>query len=139
MVLSGGLTTQLAGFWIQPTYNTSTNKGDGQWYEISSVSTGTTATLARGYGGSNIASGTAASTIAQTWLLPEAYQHLPEAYASYRYWMKENDTTRAGEFKSLVVEGMSSLFTSYGYDDLSMVIDWGDERPYINPNLTISL
>ncbi len=138
LTVSAGLTAQMVGFWIRPTYSTVANTGDGQWYELSAVASGTLGTLVRNYGGVSIAAGTAASTIAQMPLLPEAYHGLPEQYASYRYWMKEKDTRAAG-FKEMVNEGVSDLFRSYGFNDLSMVLDDGDDRGIINPNLTISL
>ena len=138
LTVSAGLTTQMTGFWIRPTFSTTANTGDGQWYELSSVTNSTTATLVRKYGGVSITAGTAASTIAQMPLLPSAYQDLPEIYAAYRYWMKEKDS-RANDFKSLLTDGISELFSSYGFNDLSMVIDDGEDRPLLNPNLTISI
>lgn len=138
LTVSAGLTVQMAGFWIRPTFSTTANTGDGQWYELSSVTNSTTATLVRKYGGTSIAVGTAASTIAQMPLLPEAFHDLLPIYASYRYWSKEADA-RANEYEKMYKEGVSDLFRAYGYADLSMVIDDGGEREIINPNLTISL
>lgn len=138
LTLSGGLTTQMVGFWIRPTFSTSANTGDGLWYELSSITNSTTATLVRNYGGVSISAGTATSIIAQMPLLPEAFQDLPEQYAAFRYWTKEKDS-RADAFKSSYIEEVGELFTSYGMNDLSMVIDDGDDRSLINPNLTISL
>lgn len=138
LTVSGGLTTQMTGWWIRPTYSTTANTGDGMWYEIASVTNSTTATLVRGYGGNSIAVGTAASTIAQMPLLPEAFQDLPELYASWRYWAKEKDS-RKDDFKAMVTQGVQDLFAAYGFNDLSMVIDDGEDRSLLNPNLTISL
>jgi len=138
LTVSAGLTTQMAGFWIRPTFSTTANTGDGLWYEIGSVTNSTTATLVRPYGGNSIAVGTAASTIAQMPLLPEAYHDLLVNYAAYRYWSKEKDK-RADDFKSMATEGMNDLFTTYGVNDVSMVLDDGEDRPMLNPNLTISL
>lgn len=138
LTVSGGLTTQMAGWWIRPTYSTTANTGDGLWYEIGSVTNATTATLVRNYGGVSIAAGTAACTIAQMPLLPEAFHDLPELYASYKYWLKEKDE-RASGFKDSLQDGINTLFTTYGFNDLSMVIDDGEDRSLINPNLTISL
>ncbi len=138
LTVSAGLTAQMAGFWIRPTFSTTANTGDGQWYEISSVTNATTATLVRNYGGVSITAGTAASTISQMPLLPEAFHDLPEQYASYRYWAKEKDT-RKDEFKTMVTEGLNLLFNTFGVNDLSMVLDDGEDTPLINPNLVISL
>lgn len=138
LTVSAGLTAQMPGFWIRPTFSTTANTGDGQWYEISAIGSATTATLVRSYGGNSIAAGAAPCTIAQMPLLPEAFHDLPEIYASYRYWSKEKDS-RADGFKEALNEGVNELFTSYGFNDLSMVIDDGDDRVLMNPNLTISL
>jgi len=139
LTVSAGLTVQMAGFWIRPTYATTANSGDGNWYELSSVTNATTGTLVRNYGGTSIAAGTAACTIAQISLLPEAFQDLPELFAAYKYWSKEKDS-RAADFKSMLNEGISGLFNAYGFNDLSMVVDSGDDdASIINPNLTISL
>jgi hypothetical protein len=138
LTVNSGLTVQMAGFWIRPTFSTTANTGDGQWYELSSVTNSTTATLVRPYGGVSIAAGTAASTIAQLPLLPESAQDLPEIYAAYRYWLKEKDERAAG-FKESLNDGVSTLFTTYGFNDLSFVIDSGEDKYILNPNLTVQL
>jgi len=138
LVVSAGLTVQMAGFWIRPTFATTANAGDGLWYEIASVASATAATLVRKYGGVSIVAGTAACTISQMPQLPEAFHDLPEMYAAYRYWHKENDERSAG-FKTMCQEGTDELFKAYGFNDLSMVIDDGEPKSILNPNLTISL
>lgn len=137
---SPGWTTPMAGRWLRVTHsNTAASSGDHQWYEIRAVESATILYLMRPYGGRSLTTGAAAAyTIGQMSPLPEAYQELPEIYAAYRYWLKENDD-RAESFRSLLIQGESELFTSYGFNDLSMVLDSGDEEPYINPNLTINL
>ena len=138
LTVSGGLTTQMAGFWIRPTFSTTANTGDGEWYEISSVASATSATLVRAYGGTSITAGTAACTIGQMPLLPESSHDLPEIYASFRYWAKEKDS-RAEMFQSMLSDGLSTLFEAFGVNDLSMVVDDGEDHSIINPNLTIKL
>ncbi len=138
LTVNAGLTAQMAGWWIRPTYSTTANTGDGLWYEISGITNSTTGTLVRKYGGVSISGGTAACTLAQMPLLPEAFQDLPEIYAAYRYWHKEQDK-RADEFKNMLNEGTSDLFTAYGFNDLSMVLESGEDEMLLNPNLTISL
>ena len=130
----------MAGKWLRVTHSaTAASSGDNEWYEIVSVASTTTLTLARPYGGRSLATGAAASyIIGQMPLLPEAFHDLPEIYASYRYWSKENDP-RANEFKSMLQTDQGELFTSYGFNDLSMVLDSGEEEQIINPNLTINL
>jgi len=138
LTVSAGLTTQMVGFWIRPTFSTTANTGDGTWYELSSITNATTGVLVRKYGGVSIAVGTAACTIAQMPLLPEAYHYLPEVYGAYRYWSKEKDS-RASIFKNELEEGIANLFREYSIGDLSMIIDDLGNDFLINPNLTIEL
>jgi alkyl hydroperoxide reductase subunit AhpC len=72
-------------------------------------------------------------------LLPEAYHDTIEHHGAYRYWTKEKDATRALAFKELRDEGMNELMTSYGMNDLSMILDDGRDDFIINPNLTVTL
>ena len=148
MTVSGGLTALHAGFWMRITYSPgSTNTGDGQWCEISGVS-GTTVTLVRAYGGTSIVAGTAACTIAQMPLLPGAYHDLPWIWASAMYWQKEDDK-RSRDLFSLhgsPPEGnqpatgrIKDLIRAYGSPTTDMVIDSGEEKEIVNPNLIISL
>lgn len=139
LTLSAGLTVQMTGFWIRPTFTTTTNTGDGHWYELDYISSTTAGMLTTPYGGVSISGGTAACTIGQMPLLPEAFHDLPEQYAAYRYWLKEKDMERASAFKGMVNEGIADLFKTYGVNDLSMVLDDGEDNFILNPNLTISL
>lgn len=139
LTVSGGLTSQMAGFWIRPTLTSTANTGDGRWYEIASVTNATTAVLTRAYGGVSIAAGTAACTISQMSVLPENFHDLPEMYASYRYWAKENEPQRAEQFKSMLSDGVSTLFREYASNDANLVLDDGEDYPIINNNLLISL
>lgn len=138
LTVNAGLTAQMVGFWIRPTFSTTVNTGDGLWYELSSITNATTGALVRKYGGVSIAAGSAACTIGQMPLLPEAYQPLPEIYAAYRYWSKEKDS-RAGAFKAELLEGVAGLEREYSSGDLSMIIDDLGNDTLINPNLVISM
>ncbi len=134
-------TSPMTGRWIRITYSdVAAASGDGQWYEITSVPSSTTLTIARPYGGTSLTTGaTAAYIIGQMPSLPEAFQALPEHYAAFRYWTKEKDSERVSIFKTLVNEGVPELFSAYGVNDLSMVIDDGEDATILNPNLTITL
>ena len=134
-------TTPMAGRWIRVTHsNTAASSGDGEWYEIISIASATTLTLGRPYGGRSLTTGAAAAyIIGQVPLLPEAYQDLPEIYAAMRYWIKEKDKQRSDDFRSLLQAGVKDLFTSYGINDTSMVVESGDDDYVLNPNLTIML
>ena len=138
LVVSGGLTSQMVGFWIRITLSTTANTGDGEWYEIASIQSATTATLVRAYGGNSISAGTAPSTISQMPLLPESYHDLPEQYAAFRYWAKEEDA-RSGIFMRLVDEGISDLKKTYAFNNVSGIIDDNEGKMILNPNLTVSL
>ena len=133
-------TTPMVGRWLRITHsNTAASSGDGEWYEIASVESSTVLTLVRPYGGRSLTTGAAAAyTIGMMPSLPEAFHDLPEIYGAWRYWLKEKDT-RADGFKELLTDGVSTLFTTYGVSDLSMILDSGDDSPMVNPNLTISL
>lgn len=133
-------TTPMAGRWIRITHsNTAASSGDGEWYRITAVESSTVLYVDRPYGGISLTTGaSAAYTIGQMPLLPEAYHDLPELYASYRYWAKEKDD-RAAAFKSAWTEGASDLFSAYGINDLSMVLDDGEDSQIINPNLAVTL
>lgn len=132
-------TSPMVGRWLRITADDGTDSGDGTWYEISSVTNNTNLELVRNYGGTSISAGSQAYKIGMMPLLPEAYHDLPEIYAAYRYWTKEKDSERASTFKSLLNEGVGDLFTSYGFNDLSMVVQDGRDDEIINPNLTITL
>lgn len=141
LTVSGSLTTQMTGFWIRPTFSTTANTGDGAWYELASVTNSTTATLVRKYGGASIAAGTAAMTLAQLPLLPEAYQDTPVYKAAAIYWQKETDP-RADEFMSKYNNDMGTFISQRTAEDTSPVLresigDDGDR--IINPNLTVQL
>lgn len=56
-------TAAMAGRFIRITDADAANKGDGNWYEISSVASGTSMTLLQGYQGTSIAAGNAAYVI----------------------------------------------------------------------------
>lgn len=133
-------TTPMAGRWIRITHsNTAASSGDGEWYRIAAIESSTVLYLDRPYGGRSLTTGAAAAyIIGMMPLLPEAFHDLPELYAAWRYWSKEKDE-RASTFKDLLVEGESSLFSAYGVNDVSMVIDDGESAQIINPNLTVSL
>jgi hypothetical protein len=148
MVISGGGNALMAGMWIRVTYTPGTsNTGDGVWYEISAA-TATTITLVRAYGGTTISAGTAACTIAQMPLLPEAFHDLPWLWAAGTYWQKEDDERAKGYFDQHGSAGqgggaptgrVKELINAWSSESTDMVIDMADDEVIINPNLTISL
>lgn len=149
LTVSAGLVNMMTGMWINITYNPGvTNTGDGVWYEIASVTSSTVLELVRAYGGTTISAGTAACTIAQMPLLPEAFQDMPWLRAAGMYWMKESDSRSEAFLSQYGTEPaagtpatglIGTLIKSYSSPTTSMVIDGGDEQPIINPNLVITL
>ena len=140
LTVSAGLTAQMVGFWIRPTYSTTANTGDGQWYEISAIGGATTATLVRAYGGVSIAVGTAPCTIGQMPLLPEAFHDLPVWKAASDYWYKEGDVNRGSTYEKKYDSNVKDLIAQYSSYVTDPVLQEGlDDRDIINPNLTVTL
>lgn len=139
LTVSAGLTVQMAGFWVRPTFSTVANTGDGQWYELSSVTSATAATLVRPYGGQSIAAGTAACTIAQMSLLPQGTEAAPVWKAAADYWYKEDDSTRGDKFMANYDRAVKVILASRRSPVTDFVLDDGSGREIINPNLTVSL
>lgn len=135
-------TTPMVGRWLRVTHsNTAASSGDGEWYRIAAVESSTVLYLDRPYGGTSLTTGAAAAyTIGMMSLLPEAFHDLPEIYGAYRYWAKENDV-RASEFKTMLTDGVSTLFQTYAFNDLSMILEDGyDIDDFLtNPNLHITI
>jgi hypothetical protein len=132
-------TYPMVGRWLRITQDDGTDSGDGLWYEISAITNTTNLELVRKYGGTSIVAGSQAYTIGMMPLLPEAFHDLPEQHASFMYWAKEKDSTRASAFKTLRDESITDLQTAYSINDLSMVIDDGEDGVIVNPNLIVNL
>ena len=131
-------TERMAGRYIRSSLSDTANTGDGVWYEISAVTAATTLSLVRSYGGTSIAAGTASYTIGQMPLLPESFQDLPWIHATADYWATEDDQ-RALYFKNKYEEKLKDLIVTWSSPTTDMVIDDGEDRDIINPNLVISL
>lgn len=132
-------TAQMVGRYIRITYSDTANTGDGVWYEIASVASATSLTLSRAYGGTTISGGTAAYTIGQMPLLPEAFHEMPWWSAAADYWGKELDMKRADFFQKKHDAKFKLLSNTWSSPTTDMVIDDGDPQSIENPNLTISL
>lgn len=141
-------TSQMVGRWIRITYSDTAKTGDGLWYEISEVADTTHLTLVRAYGGTSIATATAAYNIGQMPLLPEAYHDLPWIKSAGRYWEKEADARGVtflanhgnfGEGGGLPTGRIADLVKNWSSPNTSMVLDDGLGNKIINPNLTVML
>ena len=137
LTVNAGLTVQMVGFWIRPTFSTTANTGDGRWYELSAIGSTTTATLARKYGGLAIAVGTAACTIAQMPILPEAFHDLPVFSAAEEYWALAGNAAKTAFYAGKKKDKMAEFISNYKTNVNDPVIDDGDKDTDLgqNPNL----
>jgi len=96
IVGSGTTWTQdMVGRYIQITNTTAANGGDGFWYEIGGWTNATNITLTKPYEGTSISAGSAAYTIGQCSVIPEAYDIAIVYRATALYWQNQNDLVRA--------------------------------------------
>lgn len=83
--------TGMAGQWIRITKTAAANGGDGEWYEVASVTSTTVLELVKPYQGTSIAAGSATYTMGQITYEPETWQMAPIYRALALYWgFKEN-------------------------------------------------
>ena len=82
---------------------------DGHWYRIASRTDAANIVLAREYGGTSIAAGTAGYTIGEMSFLPNSFQEMPIDYALYRYYLQKEEAARAGEYKSIFEDSLKRL------------------------------
>jgi hypothetical protein len=138
----------MVGRYIRINYIDTVNTGDGLWYEISAVSSTTSLTLTRKYGGNTITAGSANYTIGQMPLLPEAYHDLPWIFAAGMYWDKEADARgqkllqHHGNFGEAGIKPtgrVADLVRNWSTATTSMILDDGYNQGIINPNLTITI
>lgn len=116
------------------------SKGDGRWYEIESVASGTGITLTKPYDGISIAAGAAAYTIGQASIIPDEYQDVPVIAAAYMYYkVIKPELDIAKEFKAEYDDRFAEFLSDYGQKTTSPVLDEEDDLDFINPNLTIRL
>jgi len=124
----------MEGAWINLPYSTTdASSGDGGWYQIDSVTSGTVLVLKNPYKG---ATATGCSfTVGDVPILPEDYQNIP-LYKALRIYFTTRvpDATRAANFKALYDEGYALLDAKYGSKSFSPVLT-DDQAPVYNPNL----
>jgi hypothetical protein len=132
-------TTGMAGMWLKITKASAANAGDGTWYQIASVDSATTLTLARNYGGTSIVAGSALYTIGECSILPEQYDALPiyQALAEY-FTSNDPNETKAARYDKFATDLMRQMEAEQSNRSGGRVIDEGiDKTSIINPNLTI--
>ena len=132
-------TTKMADRWVKITDSNTANAGDGEWYEISSVSSGTTLVLKRNYDGVDISSANAAYTIGQMGALPEEFQELPVYRALWIYFTSSQpNAAKAALYKNLYQEGLMEMKSEYSDLNTDPSIEDGGIDT-INPNLFVQL
>lgn len=138
---SPGWTAPMADRWLRVTHsNTAASSGDGIWYEIAKVISSTTLALRRAYMGTSLTTGAAAAyTIGEVGLLPEIHQILP-VWDSLRTYFTSVDPNipKAREYGNLFKEGYAQMIKDFGAQ-ADVVLDDGEVREIINPNLMITL
>lgn len=122
------------GGWIRLSHSaTNAANGDNQWYEISSVTNGTTLVLKNPYTGATVTGAT--FTIGEMPILPEDYQDLPLYRMGLIYYTTRfPDAIRAQQYQKLWDEGETRLNEEFGSKTSSVVLNDTDE-PIQNPNL----
>lgn len=124
-------TSAMAGRWLRITGPT----GDHQWYQIESVTNNTTLVLEKAYEGVSIAAGSAAYTIGEMPILPNAFHMMPVYYAAHVYFATKNvDNGRAQKFADLYTTLLNQLKSDHGRKSNSVVIE-DDNEYFLNPNL----
>lgn len=124
----------MAGNYVRiPHSSTNATNGDNQWYQIQSVSSGTTAILANPYTGATVTNGN--FTIGEVPILPEDYQDLPLYRVGYIYYTTRfPDPTKSQLYQSLWTTGEKALDEEFLSKTTSVVVGNSDQ-PMINPNL----
>jgi len=129
-------TADMVGRYIKITQTTAANGGDGFWYEIGSYTSATEIGLVKPYEGTSIAAGSAAYTIGQVPVVPEAYQPAIIYRSVALYWQQNDDLQRARTYWMMYDGGKEAgLNDEYGGLILEMLENEGEteEGAYIPP------
>jgi hypothetical protein len=129
-------TEDMVGRYIQITNTTAANGGDGFWYQIGSYTSATSIGLTKPYEGTSISAGSAAYTIGQCSVIPEAYDIGIAYRATALYWQNQNDLVRAKTYWMLYDGGMEAGYSKdYGGLMSQMLANEGEteEGAYLSP------
>lgn len=136
LIMSGGMTADMVGRYIQITETTAANGGDGFWYQIGTYTSSTSVSLAKPYEGTSIVAGTAACTIGQCSVIPEAYD-IGVVYRSVaQYWDQQGQIERGKSYWLKYDGGMEMGYSKeYGGLMLQMLSNEGEteEGTYLPP------
>ncbi len=136
LVMSGSMTADMVGRYIQITQTTAANGGDGMWYKIGAYTSATAVTLEKPYEGTSISGGTAACTIGQVPVVPAAYQPAIIYRSVALYYQQQKDLVTAKTYWQLYDGGFEAGYTKeYGGLILQMLDNEGEteEGAYIPP------
>lgn len=121
--------------WLRITDSNTDNTGDGEWYEIDSITDATNLELLSPYEGDSIAAGSAAYILAQVSLIPEDYQLIPVYQTVADYWLKEDfPKSQAYEQKAQILINDAEDFYFQKSEDPTLL---DGQLPQDNPNLYI--
>jgi len=136
MVVSGGMTQDFVGRYIQITETTAANGGDGFWYQIGAYVSATQITLLKPYEGTSIVAGTAACIIGQCSVIPDAYDVAIAYRSAALYWQTVPDLNRAKMYWMMYDGGNEAGFSNeYGGIIGQMLANEGEteEGTYVAP------
>lgn len=117
-------TAKMADRRIRITDSNTANTGDGEWYEIKSITDATHLVLKKKYEGISIVAGSATHTIGQISVLPEDYQMLPVYGAVFDYWAQQNDN-RAIIYDTKYKEMLKDMKKMFSSQSDNPVLDEG--------------
>jgi hypothetical protein len=128
-------TAKMAGQWLRITDSNTANTGDGEWYEIESVTDATHLELVNTYNGTSISAGSGAYTIGQVSEIPEDYQMIPIYDCIGDYWAKEDNDKAKFYYEQArnLTQEMKNMFSSKEEDP-----SLEDDEEIRNPNLFIT-
>ena len=132
-------TVKMAGRWLRITDANSASAGDGEWYEIDTISSAT-ALLKRNYAGETIGAVNAAYTIGQMSLLPEGFEDAP-VYEAAAIRMARLDANLAASYKAIADEKIRGLIEQFSNLTDDVTVDHSEDRDSVmpNPNFFITL
>ena len=133
------LTSAMTGLYIKIDKGTTATSGDGRWYEIGAVNTGSQVTLVRDYEGNSFTSAPVLNyTIGQISPLPENFQHLPVYGAAELYYTSiVPEQAQAQMYKGLYTQGLLQMQREYGQVSTDPKIEDTDGE-MVNPNFYIT-
>lgn len=141
-------TAGMAGNWMRITAGAAASLGDGQWYEIDSITDNTNLELVKTYGGTSISSASANYTIGEMPLIPGAFHDIilwralaiyydqnPDAGESSKYWMRYDGGYEAGLSPRMGGMLKRMFETEAGTGAAAYMPPYGASHKELDPNL----